>query len=57
MGKLIQFPIARIRARRAVAVFGDFGDLASLERAQLKLFTACAGTAVALSALLQLAVG
>lgn len=57
MGKLIQFPIARIRARRAAAVFGDFGDLASLERAQLKLFGACASGAVALSALLQLAVG
>ena len=56
MGKLIQFPIARLRARRATAVFADFGELALIERAQLRLFAACASAAVVLTALLQLSV-
>jgi hypothetical protein len=56
MGKIIQFPRARIRRRRQVAgwVFADFGELALLERAQLKLFAACATYAVLLTAALHL---
>lgn len=56
MGKIIQFPIARLRAKRAAAVFADFGELALSERAQLRLFAACASGAVLLTALLQLAI-
>jgi hypothetical protein len=59
MGKLIQFPLARIqRQRRSSAVaFNAFGELASLERAQLKLFALCAASSVILTGALQLAFG
>ena len=57
MGKIIQFPLARIRRRRAAGVFADFGELALLERAQLKLLGACTGGAVMLTAALQLVAG
>jgi len=58
MGKIIHFPVARVRRRRQVAaqVFADFGELELLERAQLKLFAACAASAVLLTAALQLLV-
>jgi hypothetical protein len=57
MGKIIQFPVARVRRRRlALGVFADFGELALVERAQLKLLAACAASAVVLTVALQLAV-
>jgi hypothetical protein len=57
MGKLIQFPIARTRRRQrhTALAFEAFGELQSVERAQLKLFAACAGCAALLIAALQLA--
>ncbi len=59
MGKLIQFPIKRLRSRRCVAVgvFGAFGELETLERGQLKLVTGCAGVALLFGLALQLAIG
>ena len=58
MGKIIAFPIARIRARRPKPmVFAGFGELAALERAQLRLFGACLALALAAVTALQLAVG
>jgi hypothetical protein len=59
MGKLIQFPIGRPRSRRSATagVFGAFGELEVLERAQLKLITGCAGLALLATFALQLAVG
>ena len=58
MGKLIDFPIARLRARRPrTNVFEVFGELEMLERAQLKLFGACLVFALAVVAALQLAAG
>lgn len=59
MGKIIQFPLARIPQRRSsrAAVFTAFGEMESLERAQLKLFAACAACAVLLTAAFQLAAG
>jgi hypothetical protein len=58
MGKLIAFPIARLRARRArTNVFEVFGELEMLERAQLKLFGACLGVSALAFAALELAVG
>lgn len=57
MGKIIQFPIARIRQRRQPArtAFLAFGELQLVERAQLKLLGACLISATLLTALLQLA--
>jgi hypothetical protein len=59
MGKLVRFPAHRSRRlRRASAVaFPAFGELASTERAQFKLFAGCVGAAVAVMGLLQLALG
>jgi hypothetical protein len=59
MGKLIQFPIGRPRSRRSapVGVFGAFGELEVLERAQLKLVAGCAGLALLGAFALQVAVG
>jgi len=56
MGKIIHFPVARRRRQVAAWVFADFGELELLERAQLKLFAACAASAVLLTAALQLSV-
>ncbi|HEY6079311.1 MAG TPA: hypothetical protein VIW29_10935 [Polyangiaceae bacterium] len=59
MGKIIHFPIARIRQRRlpAPAAFHAFGELQLVERAQLKLLGCCLLGATLLTALLQLAAG
>ncbi len=58
MGKLIAFPIARLRARRPrTNVFEVFGELEMIERAQLRLFGACLGFTLAAFAALQIAVG
>ncbi|HKY36626.1 MAG TPA: hypothetical protein VJN18_11840 [Polyangiaceae bacterium] len=58
MGKIIAFPIARLRARRPrTNVFEVFGELEMMERTQLKLFGACLVFALAAVTLLQLAVG
>jgi len=59
MGKLIQFPIARLRTRRAAAmsVFSAFGELESLERSQLKLVTFSCSVAVVVTLVLQLTLG
>jgi hypothetical protein len=58
MGKLIELPIARRRARRPrTNVFEVFGECEMLERAQLRLFGACLGFALACVTALQLAVG
>ena len=58
MGKLIAFPIARLRSRRPrTHVFEVFGECEMLERAQLRLFGACVGFALACVTALQLAVG
>jgi hypothetical protein len=54
MGKVIRLSVAHKRMRRANAVFADFGELASLERAQLRLFAACALGAALLPLALQL---
>jgi hypothetical protein len=57
MGKLIQFPVARVQRRRrhAALAFHAFGELQSMERAQFKLFAICTATAGLLMAALQLA--
>jgi len=59
MGKLIQFPIDRLRSRRhtAASVFSAFGELDTLERGQLRMMTACAGVAVLCMFVLQLVLG
>ena len=59
MGKIIHFPIARIRQRRlpAPAAFHAFGELQLVERSQLKLLGCCLLGATLLTALLQLAAG
>lgn len=59
MGKLIQFPIARIQRRRhAVAhVFDAFGDLETLERSQMKLVAGSFGIALLATLLLQVTLG
>ena len=58
MGKIIQFPVARVQQRRrptaALTAFADFGELDLLERAQLKLFAACTAGAVLLTLALQI---
>lgn len=56
MGKLIQFPVSRVRRSRHVALprFGAFGELRAVERAQLKFLAVCCAAAVMLTAALQL---
>jgi hypothetical protein len=54
MGKVIRLSVADRRVRRANAAFADFGQLASLERAQLRLFAVCVSAAVLLPLALQL---
>lgn len=56
MGKLVQFPVSRIRRPRHVAAerFGAFGELRSVERAQLKFLAVCCAATVMLTAALQL---
>lgn len=56
MGKLIQFPVSRVRRSRhsTGGLFGAFSELQLEERAQLRLITACALGALALMAALQL---
>ena len=55
MGKLIQFPVARLQRhkRHAAMVFEAFGEMQSVERAQLKLLAACTACAAAMVAALQ----
>jgi len=57
MGKIIQFPVARTRRgqRHAALAFDAFGELQSVERAQLKLLAACTAGAALLMLALQLA--
>jgi hypothetical protein len=59
MGKVIQFPLARAQPRRhhAAVAFDAFRELASLERAQLKLFALCTASVVIITGALQLAFG
>ena len=59
MGRLIHFPIERVRGRRygAAPFFTAFGELDTIERAQLKLFGACVCSALLFTLGLQLAVG
>ena len=57
MGKIIQFPVARMqrRQRHAALAFDAFGEMQSVERAQFKLFAACIACAALLMAALQIA--
>lgn len=57
MGKIIQFPVARLPrpARHAALPFDAFNELKAVERAQLKLLAACTAAAGLLIATLQLA--
>ena len=57
MGKLILFPIDRLRSRRYATanVFSAFGELETLERGQLRLVTGCVGVAALVGLVLQLA--
>jgi hypothetical protein len=59
VGRLIQFPIARVRRsrRHSAVAFDAFGELAMLERAQMKLFALCACCAIIVTGALQLAAG
>jgi len=59
MGKLILFPIDRLRSRRSTTatVFSAFGELETLERSQLKMMTACAAVALLCMFALQLVLG
>jgi hypothetical protein len=52
MGKLIQFPASRVRRARhgAAGLFGAFGELASVERAQLKFLAVCCGATLTIAA-------
>lgn len=58
MGKLIQFPVSRVRRhphRQAAAeLFGAFGELQLVERAQLKLLAVCCAATLMLATALQL---
>ena len=56
MGKLIQFPAARVRRPRPVVAdrFGAFGELRAVERAQVKFLAVCCAATVMLMAALQL---
>ena len=57
MGKVIQFPVARVRRRQrhAALAFEAFGELQAVERAQLKLLAICTAGAALLMLALQLA--
>ena len=61
MGKLIQFPIDRLRHRShrlaATGVFSAFGELDALERHQLKVMTGYAGVALLCMFALQIVLG
>lgn len=59
MGKLIQFPIDRLRSRRAAhtSVFSAFGELETFERHQLKVMSGYAGVALLCMFVLQLVLG
>jgi hypothetical protein len=61
MGKLIQFPIDRLRHRSrrlaTAGVFSAFGELETLERHQLKVMTGYGGVAVLCMFVLQLVLG
>ena len=59
MGKLIRFPAARSRRMRrpAAGAFAAFGELELMERAQLKLMSACMAGATVVMAAVQLALG
>jgi hypothetical protein len=59
MGKLIHFPVARLRSHRAaaVSVFHAFGELESLERQQLKLIAGSALIATLALVVAQLVIG
>jgi hypothetical protein len=59
MGKLIQFPIDRLRSRRlaTAGVFSAFGELETLERHQLKMMLGYAGVALLCMFALQLVLG
>lgn len=61
MGKLIQFPIARLQRRglrlAGPRVFSAFGELDTVERHQLKLMSGCAGVALLCMFVLQLVLG
>jgi len=59
MGKLIQFPIGRLRSRRLATadVFTAFGELETLERHQLKMMAGYAGVALLCMLALQLVLG
>ena len=61
MGKLIQFPIDRLRQRShrlsTAGVFSAFGELETLERHQLKVMTGYAGVALLCMFVLQVVLG
>lgn len=59
MGKLIRFPVARVRRvpRPAAGAFAAFGELELVERSQFKLFAAYVAGAAALMGALQIVVG
>lgn len=59
MGKLIQFPIGRLRSRRlaTAGVFNAFGELETLERHQLRVMSGYAGVALLCMFVLQLVLG
>ena len=61
MGKLIQFPIDRLRTRgrrlATAGVFGAFGELETYERHQRLVMTGYAGVALLCMVTLQLVLG
>jgi len=59
LGKLIQFPIDRLRSRRLAhaSVFSAFGELETLERHQLRMMIGYAGVALLCMLALQLVLG
>ena len=61
MGKLIQFPIDRLRHRSrrfaTASVFSAFGELETLERHQLRVMTGYAGVALLCMFALQIVLG
>jgi hypothetical protein len=61
MGKVIKFPIGRVRPRSrrlaSARVFSAFGELETLERHQLKVMTGYAGVALLCMFVLQVVLG
>ena len=57
MGKIIQFPVARVQRhkRHAALAFHAFGEMQSAERTQLKLLAICTAGAALIAMALQLA--